>query len=189
MPSGEARGAAAAICYILRTEVSSICSLLSSSSEVRGDPMVAVSNCPNGLLSRVQARTMGGRVSKHLLPSPRMAAAHRLLLLLTLVLPWNRSGGLGNSNSNLRGLAIHREDHPPRRCGTSNKNKLYTKVCMTERKNSGRRASLLHHAVTYGGKHRLLHPVPAFKCCGTVEGHGGGLPSIGEAFLARRETA
>lgn len=188
MPSGEARGAAEATCCILRMEVSSICSLLSSNSEVRGDLVSALGNRTRGHLSRGQPKTMGGRVSKHLILSPRMAAIRRPLLLLTPAPPWNRSSGLGNSHSNMLGLVIPTEDRRPRGCGNSNENKPCTKVCMTKGKSSGGRAFLLPKAVTYGGNHRFLRPRTPSKCCRTIEGHSDGLLSIGEAFLVRSET-
>lgn len=181
MPSGEARGVAEAACCVLREEVGSICSLLSSSSEDRKDPPVAMSSSTSGLTSPARPKIMGGSSSLHTtrhMPSnlhypmcnSHMAATHRLLLLLIPGPAGTPPGGGSNNSNNPLGLVISRRDHRRRSCGNSSRNKPCTKAYMIERRSSRRKVFLPRQVVTYTGTHRLLHSQTTLKGYQTKEG-------------------
>lgn len=174
MRSGEARGAAGAACCILRWQVGSIWSLLSSSSEARKDPTVAASKCTRGLMSPVRLRTMGGSSSLHIasrMPSnlhyrrrsSHMAAIRRLLLLPTLVLAPMPSSGRNHRNNNMVSLVAFMVGRLPRSCGNCSKSKPFIKTCKIERWSSGHRGFLHRQVVTYTGTHRFLHSDSTLK--------------------------
>lgn len=174
MRSGEARGAAEAACCILRWEVGSIWSLLSSSSEAREDPTVAASNWTRGLMSPVCPRTMVGRSSLRIaspmpsnlhypLRSCHMAAIRRLLLLPTLVPAPMPSSGRNHRNNNLVCLVAFMSGRLPRSCGNCSKSKPSIKACKIERWSSARRDFPPRQVVTYTGTRRFLHSDSTLK--------------------------
>lgn len=158
----------------------SICSLLSSSSEDRKDPTVAVSNPTSGLMSPARPKNMRGSSSLHTtrpmpsnlhypLRSSHTAATHRLLLLLTPVPARTPpSGGSNNNSNNPLGQVISRRDRRRHSCGNSSRSKPSTKACMIG-SSSKRKVSLPHQVVTYTGTHRLLHSHTALKGYQTKE--------------------